>query len=101
MISIGHKLQRIRKDKGLSIYQLESLSKVNKSTISRIESNENSPTVETLLKLCDALEISIIDLFDNDILPTDILNLINTAKKLSPKQRQKVTELLELFLSKD
>lgn len=101
MRNLGHILQSIRKDKGLTLSQLEFFSGINKSTISRIESNDSSPTIETLLKICDALEISMIDLFDKEELPLDMLNLIYTAKKLSPKQRQKVTELLESFLSKD
>jgi transcriptional regulator with XRE-family HTH domain len=99
MINLGEKLKAIRLEKGISSVQLEALSGVDQSTISRIENNLRSPTIETLLKICEALEISIIDLIGNQDLPTDFLNLINTAKKLTPQQRRKITELIESFLN--
>jgi transcriptional regulator with XRE-family HTH domain len=100
MINLGEKLLRIRKEKGVSSSKLEILSGVNQSTISRIETNTQSPTIDTLLKLCEALGISIIDLFDSENLPADMYNLINTAKQLTPTQRQKVTEMLQSFSNK-
>ncbi|MFB5281817.1 helix-turn-helix domain-containing protein [Peribacillus sp. Hz7] len=102
MVNLGKRLREIRTDKGISSTQLEFLSGVTQSTISKIENNTHSPSIETLLKICSALEISIVDLFkDNETLPIDLMNLISTAKKLSPTQRQKVTEMLESFLLKD
>lgn len=99
MINLGERLQNIRKDKGISSYQLEFLSGITQATISRIENNKQSPSIDTLLKLCNALEISVIDLlFEiHDELPNDMINLINTAKQLTPQQRKKVTEMLQSF----
>lgn len=98
MINIGEKLKSIRLDKGISSKELEALSGVNQSTISRIENNTHSPSIDTLFKICTALDISINDFFkDNEELPVDVINLISTAKKMSPNQRQKVTEMLESF----
>lgn len=99
MINLGKRLRTIRKEKGISSSQLEFLSGVTQSTISKIESNTHSPSIDTLLKICSALEISISDfLEDNESLPVDLLNLISTAKKLSPFQRQKITEMLNSFI---
>lgn len=99
MINLGERLRSIRKDKGISSYQLEFLSGITQATISRIENNKHSPSIDTLLKLCNALEISVIDLlFEiHDELPADMINLINTAKQLTPQQRKKVTEMLQSF----
>jgi transcriptional regulator with XRE-family HTH domain len=101
MINLGEKLLSIRKERGISSSKLEILSGVNQSTISRIETNAQSPTIDTLLKLCEALGVTLFDLFDNNDIPADMINLINTAKQLSPKQRQKVTEMLQSFLNKN
>ncbi|MFK9119490.1 helix-turn-helix transcriptional regulator [Peribacillus castrilensis] len=96
MTNIGEKLRFIRNEKGFSSSQLENLSGVNQSTITRIETNVQSPSIETLLKICDALEYPIVNLFEDSI---DIINLIDTAKKLSPNQRQKITEMIESFIT--
>jgi len=99
MQNIGNKVKYYRTEKNLSTNQLEALSGVKQSTISRIESNQQSPSVDTLLKISAALDISIVELFEEkEILPYDLLSLLNTAKKLSPNQRKKLTDMLNSFL---
>ncbi|MGN7298108.1 helix-turn-helix domain-containing protein [Ferdinandcohnia sp. SAFN-114] len=95
MDDIGSKLRSIRKEKGLSSYQLEYISGISQSNISRIESNEISPTIDTLLKLCNGLEISIIEIFEQN----DLTALLKTAKQLSPEQIEKVNEMLKSFIN--
>jgi transcriptional regulator with XRE-family HTH domain len=97
MEKLGEKVRSIRKGKGISSYQLEFLSGVSQSNISRIESNEISPTIETLLKLCTALEISLLELFEKN----DLIKLIHTAKQLTPEQIEKVNEMLKSFINKN
>lgn len=96
MDGIGSKLRSIRKEKGLSSYQLEYISGISQSNISRIESNEISPTIDTLLKLCNGLEISIIDLFEKG----NLAALLKTARQLKPEQIEKVNEMLKSFINK-
>ena len=52
-------LRELRKQNNLSIYELERLSGVDKSTISRIENNEMIPTVLILCRLCNALHVTL------------------------------------------
>lgn len=99
MINLGQRIKAIRLSKGLSTEKLASLTGVNQSTISRIESNERSTSVETLLKICKALDVTVSELFESDeSLPPDLLDLIKTARKLTPNQRQRITELIEAFI---
>ncbi|MEE3953439.1 helix-turn-helix domain-containing protein [Peribacillus frigoritolerans] len=99
MNNLGERIKAIRLSKDISTEKLASLTGVNQSTISRIENNLRSTSIDTLLKICEALEISIKDIFENDEnLPPDLLNLIITAKKLSPNQRKKITEMIEAFI---
>lgn len=97
MDNLGEKFRYLRKEKGISSQQLEYLSGVSQSNISRIENNEISPTIDTLLKLCNALNISVIELFENN----ELASLINTAKQLTDEQRQKVNEMLKSFVNKN
>lgn len=97
MENLGEKVRFIRKEKGISSQQLEYLSGVSQSNISRIESNEISPTIDTLLKLCNALEISVLELLENN----ELTSLINTARQLTSEQRQKVNEMLKSFVNKN
>jgi transcriptional regulator with XRE-family HTH domain len=99
MNNLGERIRTIRLSKGISTDQLASLTGVSQATISRIEGDIRSPSIETLLKICDALEVPIADIFEeNDNLSPDMLSLIITAKKLTPHQRKKITEMIESFL---
>jgi transcriptional regulator with XRE-family HTH domain len=101
MKNIGEMLKSIRLKKGISSSELEILSGITQPTISKIENNIHSPSIETLIKLCAALDTSVIHFFDdNEEIPVDMINLIDTAKKLSPNQRQKITEMIESFIVK-
>ncbi|MEK4535449.1 helix-turn-helix transcriptional regulator [Peribacillus sp. FSL K6-1552] len=99
MLDIGEKLKTLRQEKGYSPIDLEELSGVHRTTIIRIENNTQSPSIETLLKLCNSLETSIPYFFDSEDISADMMNLIDTAKKLSPNQRQKITEMIESFIT--
>lgn len=99
-MNLGEKLRTLRLENGISTTQLELLSGISQSNISKIERNVQSPSVDTLLKITEALGTSLIDLFDiNEDFPTDLVNLVNTAKKLTPQQRKKVTEMIQSFLN--
>ncbi|MCY8937866.1 helix-turn-helix domain-containing protein [Peribacillus frigoritolerans] len=100
MMNLGEKLRALRLENGISTTQLELLSGISQSNISKIERNIQSPSVDTLLKITEALGTSLIDLFDiSEELPSDLVNLVNTAKKLTPQQRKKVTEMIQSFLN--
>lgn len=57
-------LRELRVKHNLSVYDLERISGVNKSTISRIENNEMIPTALTLCRLCNALHVTLNDMVD-------------------------------------
>ena len=57
-------LRKLRQEKNLSIHELERLSGVDKSTISRIENNEMIPTILILCRLCNALHVTLDEIVD-------------------------------------
>ncbi len=56
------------RDRGITVNRLSTLSGVTQSTLQNIISGRNrSTTVSTIQKLCDGLEISIVEFFDADV----------------------------------
>jgi transcriptional regulator with XRE-family HTH domain len=56
---LGHTVQRLRKAYNLSLSELSLQSGVAKSIISQIERNETNPTLATIWRLAQALDVSI------------------------------------------
>ena len=63
LVSLGSRLRRIRKQKGLTQQSLSDLCDIEKAYLSRIESGITNPTVLTLLKMSKTLNIEINDFF--------------------------------------
>lgn len=59
METIGTKISKIRKQKGMSQEELSDLSKINLRTLQRIEKDENQPSGNTLKSICDVLQLNI------------------------------------------
>lgn len=67
--SVGNKIKEIRQSKGLS--QLDLVGKmegnIDVTNISRIEQGRTNPTVYTLFRIADALEVHPKEFFDIEI----------------------------------
>lgn len=66
-MTLGNKIRRIRKQKGLSILDLKNITGLSKSTISEIENDKSSPTAETLSKIATGLGVTVDEFFRDDI----------------------------------
>lgn len=62
-MNLGENIRKIRLEKGYSIMKIRELTGLSKSTISDLENDKSSPTVETLQKIADALGVSVEDFF--------------------------------------
>lgn len=62
LIRIGKNIKELRCGKGLSQSELAYMCNFEKTNMSRIESGKNNPTIKTLLKIADALEVSLFDI---------------------------------------
>jgi transcriptional regulator with XRE-family HTH domain len=60
--TIGWALWRVRDDRGKSLRVIAGLAGMSKDTLNRIERGERSPTLNEVLALADALQISVSDL---------------------------------------
>ena len=71
-MNIGQAIQlRIRElcaQRGITVNKLATLSGLTQSTLNNIVSGRNnSTTVSTVKKICDGLDISIVDFFSSDV----------------------------------
>jgi transcriptional regulator with XRE-family HTH domain len=58
--NLANNIERLRKAKGLSQEKLARLADVANNTLIKMESGENkNPTLETLIKVAKALEVSV------------------------------------------
>lgn len=60
MSKIGKRIQKVRKKEGLTQQELAKKSDVLLTTLTKIEvGNNNNPTIKTLKKIADALEVTV------------------------------------------
>lgn len=95
-MDIGKRISHFRTLKGYSVNKLATLSGVSQSYLRDIELGNKNPTVDIVSILCDALDISLKDFFndsDEDSLFAD--PLFKKIYQLTPEQR----DYLLLFLN--
>lgn len=63
-IIIGSRIKLLRESKGVSQQDLAALCNFEKGNMSRLEAGRTNPTITTLYKISQALEVKIIDLLD-------------------------------------
>jgi putative transcriptional regulator len=63
-IRVAKKLKETRISLELSQEALAEYAGIDRKTVNRIENNHFSPNLDTLLRLCVALSIEPVDLFD-------------------------------------
>ena len=95
---IGEKLKAVRKAKGLSQAKLGELSGVAGPTIARYESNQIEPSAEVLMRIAQALNVSMSSLMDTDLsVEEDEATMVAariSVKILDDPVLQKIAELL-------
>ncbi len=99
---IGKRLAKIRKDKKLTQERLAEITNLANNYISNIENNRSIPSLETLVKLCEALEVT-----PNDILlgsSTSSQNYMNDElfdklNKCTAKEKRFLSNVLTLILN--
>jgi transcriptional regulator with XRE-family HTH domain len=62
-VNLGHRVRELRKERGWTLEQAAGQAGLARSTLSKIENGQMSPTYEALKKLADGLKISVPQLF--------------------------------------
>lgn len=62
-VNVGERIRELREGRGISIRSLSRLSGLSANALSMIERSLASPSVSTLYKLCDALQVPVTAVF--------------------------------------
>lgn len=102
-MNIGTKMRTLRMDRGLTSVELAQLAGTTQSTISDIENDNRSPQLSTLAKICNALNVPIMEVLPVEhhlpngySLSEEEKELIDIFHKMSCEQR---THFISLFKS--
>lgn len=89
-IFIGATLKKLRIEKNLSIRDLAAQADISPASLSNIERNINSPTLDSLAKICEALDIHMIDLLQHKESEEKIVTKKQERKTLSTEGTSKI-----------
>jgi transcriptional regulator with XRE-family HTH domain len=64
MLEFGENLKKIRESKEITQNNLSKITNIKQSTISKYETNVDKPSLDTLIKLALALNVTVDDLID-------------------------------------
>ena len=66
--AVAKRIIMLCNDRGITLNKLSTISGMTQSTINNIvNTGSNNPTVSTIKKICDGLEITLSEFFDDEI----------------------------------
>lgn len=93
--NLGEKLRALRKARGLTTQELADKVAVSQSYISRFENKRAVPDVALLADILHALNSDLASFFsEEETLPVDLIQLIETVKTLPPEARLTLNEFI-------
>ncbi len=73
---IGKQIKALRQARGMSQDELSEKVSINSKYLSAIERGKANPTLDIFTKLADALKVSLPDLFDYELEPKELAQLV-------------------------
>jgi transcriptional regulator with XRE-family HTH domain len=107
-VSLSENIKKIRKKKGWSQKELGEMIGSHLSHINRIETGKQNPSLEVLIKLADALEVSIDSLVRGSeedfkeirIEDKNMAERIKLLNTMEPEDRKAVIRVIDAMLTK-
>ena len=100
MENILEKLDKLRKEKGFSIFKLTELAGLSENTVYNWYNKGSRPTIEALKAVCDVLNISLSCFFAeslNESISAQEEELLILFRALTPDQKELCIRLLNQF----
>ena len=94
---IGPRVKELCDKQQITKYRLSQMTGVTQTVLSRIIKRENVPTIQTLEKICAALNISLAQFFAKDENPPEQKEIIETWNGLSPEERERLMKIIRTF----
>lgn len=99
MMSIGESIRNLRKKAGFTQKQLAAKVGVNEVTIRSYEAEKYNPKMNTLTKLCVALDCKITDLIDED--SQKYYRMFDYTEENKQKQKEEASQKAPKFTDSD
>lgn len=96
----GKRLRDIRTAKGLSAKQIADAMGIKPPYISDLERGKKGMTINTLEKICEVLDISLVDFFQMDKKPID-LDILDAVGGLSEEKKKQLVAFLNGLSDKE
>jgi transcriptional regulator with XRE-family HTH domain len=103
--ALGERLRAYRRRNGMTQEELAHRASCSVSYVSDLERAEKSPTIDGLIKLTDALGITLEELFANTQAgkktkeAETVVSIIGKIQNLQPQELQTVNQMVDLLLS--
>ncbi len=91
------KINKLRLDRGWSVYKLSVESGVSQSTLTNMFNRETLPSITTLESICDAFSMTMAEFFyeDSDGIKMKDASVIELYHSLTPESQKTVVELMQ------
>lgn len=97
-MNVGLRVKQLRKMRNMTTKELSALCGVSQSTISKLENGNRIPDIPIIEKICDALNITLLDFFMtekmSEPLNEGLIELVYIAKNLDENQLKKLCTFL-------
>ena len=98
---IGPRIKELCDKQQITKYRLSQMTGVTQTVLSRIMKGENVPTIQTIEKICSALNISLAQFFAKAENPPDLTaeqkEIIETWNGLNPEERERLMKIIRTF----
>jgi len=100
---VGQRIREYRLKKGLSQEELAHRAELHTAHLGRIERGEKNPTLESIEKIANALEISFEELFSFDVEPTNekepmIDKIVSYLRAMTPEEQKDVYRTVRMLM---
>jgi len=100
MLDIVKKIDKMRVDRGWTIYKLSQEANISQQTFHTWLETDTMPSVNALLNICEAFNITIADLFADypfvELTP-ELQNLYQSWIKLTKDEQKSIINIIENF----
>lgn len=94
-MDVAKRITFLRTAKNYTVNKLATMSGISQSYLRDIELGKKNPTIEVLTYICDALNISLIEFFNEDTTNHFLDDpLLSKIYQLSPEQREALLNFL-------
>lgn len=98
------RIEFLRKQKGWSVYKLCNEADLSPSALTNLYARNNYPSIPTVMKICDALQISLAEFFNENCKSCDLnpaeQEMLEKFRKLNNNEKTAATGLIENLLEK-